>query len=375
MQADVNISVHNHLPDSLEQKITGLSKNSPNFNFFQSPAFFRLAGKTRNFTPLLLAAHNAQGKLISSLLVVMIRESSGIRGRLSMRAVVYGGPVLYAEAELKDVLPGLLKKLSQTTGKKAIFTQFRNFMDLHALKPVFRENGFLYRPRLNLLINTHSREDVWKGMSPSRRRQIKKGLSFKQGGLPHADKPWNISMVRHPSGGNALKGLEIIVPGHVGQVRTFYGILEKLYRYRVRKPLPDWSFFENFYYLTQESPEWGVILLVIYNEKVIGGILSPITPGRTVYELYVCGLDREYKDQHPSTLATWAAIDHALQKNIPQFDFMGVGIPGKPYGVREFKKRFGGRMVNYGRYVRINNKIIYNIAELGYNILSVFRKV
>jgi len=56
-------------------------------------------------------------------------------------------------------------------------------------------------------------------------------------------------------------------------------------------------------------------------------------------------------------LATWAAIEYALEQSIPKFDFMGVGIPEREYGVREFKSRFGGKMVNYGRFARISNRL------------------
>ncbi|NCA85222.1 MAG: peptidoglycan bridge formation glycyltransferase FemA/FemB family protein, partial [Clostridia bacterium] len=84
-----------------------------------------------------------------------------------------------------------------------------------------------------------------------------------------------------------------------------------------------------------------------------------------------------YRSRHiyPSVLATWAAIDYAIKTGYRQFDFMGVGKPNVPYGVRDFKMRFGGTVVNYGRYIRINNKFIYMLAEFGYNILSLMKKV
>ena len=113
----------------------------------------------------------------------------------------------------------------------------------------------------------------------------------------------------------------------------------------------------------------------MHDDDVIGGILCPISPGKTIYEWYVCGLDDQYKELSPSTLATWAAMDYGLRNNIPKFDFMGVGTPTKPYGVREFKRRFGGEMTNFGRYSRVNNKLLYFIAEVGYNILALINKI
>jgi lipid II:glycine glycyltransferase (peptidoglycan interpeptide bridge formation enzyme) len=119
----------------------------------------------------------------------------------------------------------------------------------------------------------------------------------------------------------------------------------------------------------------GTIQLVKQDGRVIGGIVCPVSPDKTIYEWYVCGLDQEFKESYPSVLATWAGIDYAVKHNIPTFDFMGVGIPGRNYGVRTFKARFGGEMVNFGRYARVNNRLIYFISEMGYNFLALMKKI
>ena len=184
-------------------------------------------------------------------------------------------------------------------------------------------------------------------MSSSKLRQVKKGLK---------------------------EGAEIIDPENLEQVREFYDILSHMYKVKVKKPLPKWSFFKNFYELSKQD-KLGIIKLVKYNNRIVGGILSPVLKGKVIYEWYVCGLDTEFKKVYPSVLATWAAIDYANKNNIPVFDFMGVGVPDKHYGVREFKSKFGGEMVNFGRFGRVNNQFLYAITEIGYNILSALKKI
>ena len=117
-----------------------------------------------------------------------------------------------------------------------------------------------------------------------------------------------------------------------------------------------------------------MVLLVTYQEKVVGGMVCPLLPGKELYEWYVCGLDREYRDRgiHPSVLVTWAAMDFAASAGIPRFNFMGMGRPDTPYGVRIFKARFGGRWVNHGRYVKVNRPVLYTLAEMGYNLWRFF---
>ena len=362
----------------------------PQGTVFQSPGMHDLFESAARMEPVALACTDENNNILGVLLAVIIRERDGIAGYFSKRTVVYGGPLVQVIGdEIKKVQeqgstvarepgsPGtqnselrtqnlpehpntnsefdshhitdlLLKALVREVGKRSVFIQFRNFTEQEGLKEVFEKNGFTLNDRLNLLVDTSSLKTVKSHMSESRWRQVRKSLE--QGALTRE-------------------------PKNIEEVRVFYDILNDLYKNKVKKPLPGWSFFENFYRLSNNGLNPGVILLVEYEGKIIGGILCPVTAGKVIYEWYVCGLDREYRHVYPSVLATWAAIEYAISNNIPQFDFMGVGLPHRPYGVREFKKRFGGSMVNYGRFSRINNKTLYNIAELGYNVLAVMKKI
>ncbi|MEN8225562.1 MAG: GNAT family N-acetyltransferase [Bacteroidota bacterium] len=308
---------------------------------------FDLFNQTRKFKPMVLGAYDGD-KLCGVLLGAFIYERKNFYKLLSSRFVIYGGPLLTGdETQQAECLDALLKILVQSTRKKALFIQFRNFFSQEHLLPVYKKYGFELINRLNYIVHTSERNKVLQNMSESRRRQIRKALN---------------------------NGSSIIEPENPDQFRELYNILFKLYRYKIRKPLPDWSFFENFY---QESKQGrlGIIRLIKYENRIIGGIIAPVFKDKFVYEWYVCGLDKEYKDQHPSVLATWAGIDYAIENNIPAFDFMGVGKPDKHYGVREFKARFGGELVNHGRLTRINNQFLYGIAEFGFNVLALLKKI
>jgi predicted N-acyltransferase len=262
--------------------------------------------------------------------------------------VIYGGPLTDPAApDRKEILRTILGGLIREVKNHSIFIQFRNFSSQEENTGVFEEDHFHLRDRLNLVVDTSSPDAVRKNMSSSRLRQIRKGLGL---------------------------GAKCIEPENVDQVREFYSILFNLYKNKVKKPLPSLDFFEQFYRISKEG-RLGIIRLVEYKGKIIGGILSPVTPGKTIYEWYVCGLDQQYKEVYPSVLATWAALDYAVENNIPGFDFMGVGLPDRDYGVRDFKTRFGGDIVNYGRFARINNKTFYLLSELGYNLLAALKKI
>lgn len=330
----------------------------PEGTVFQSPEMYTLFSGTSRMKPVVVGLTNEKTrKLEGILLAVIIRELNGPAGYFSSRAVIYGGPLVEKVGRREDgktvgredgeIYGMLLEELIRQVNSKSIFIQFRNFNSQENNKAVFLESGFRYRERLNLIVDTSSQETVIKNMSDSRLRQVKKSLKL---------------------------GACSMEPENLQQVRDFYNILHDLYRHKIKKPLPAWDFFEQFYHMSVEG-KLGIIRLVKYRDRIIGGILSPVTPGKTIYEWYVCGLDHEYRNIHPSVLATWAAIEYAVNNNIPHFDFMGVGIPERDYGVREFKMRFGGEMVNHGRFARINNKMLFFAAEAGYNLLAMLKKI
>jgi len=339
----------------------------PESTIFQSPEMYELFLNSRRMKPVVIGlADEGSSSLKGLLLGVNIREMNGLAGYFSSRTVIYGGPLIAPDqADRQEILQKMLNGLISKVRNHSIFIQFRNFSSQVEKQASFSEEGFQYRERLNLIVDTSSLETVIKNMSESRWRQVRKGLGIGRLG------DWVIGRLGE---GSDKRYARIIKPERLDQVRAFYDILYDLYKHKVKKPLPAWEFFEQFYRISKEG-KLGIILLVEYRGKIIGGILAPVTPGKTIYEWYVCGLDQQYKEVYPSVLATWAALDYAAKNNIPRFDFMGVGIPEREYGVRDFKARFGGKLVNYGRFARINNKSFYFLAELGYNALAALKKI
>lgn len=334
------------IPQDETQKIENFLQTHPAYTIFQSPAFHHFYLGLRNYHPWYFVIFNAKNDVTAVLLAVIISEGSGIISRVSSRCVVYGGPVINADDP--SLLALLLASLNKNIKHRAIFTQFRNFRIWNeTATSIFLGHGFELRDRLNLIVSLKSKEAVLAGFSASRRRQLKKAFASE--------------IVIRPA-----KNLK--------EVRILFQLLFKLYRNKVKKPLPPLSFFEQFFMRLAASGH-GVILLVLYENEIIGGIVSPVTPAHTISELYVCGLDREYPHIYPSVAATWAAMEYGLNNGIRYFDFMGLGKPDVPYGVRDFKLRFGGDQVNYGRFARRNSKVLYAIAEFGYNVLRSFKKI
>lgn len=311
-------------------------------NFFQSPIFFDFIKKVKGYRPFQLIV-KVNGKIVGSLLGVFQSNGGNVKSWLSRRLIVWGGPLLGGanEAENELTLKELLKAMKQYAVGKAIFAEFRNFFDMKAHQRTFEAAGFAFRPHLNFLVKTEEESVVRKRLSSSKMRQIKSSLRL---------------------------GATIEEAANEEAVVSFYKILEALYQEKVKKPLPGIELFLNFY----RMPSICKFFVIKFKGEVIGGILCPIYENKVIYEWYVCGKDSTIKGVHPSVLATWAPIEYAVRNGYDHFDFMGAGKPTEPYGVREFKARFGGEEVSYGRFYMILDKSLYQIGQWG---LKVYQKI
>jgi lipid II:glycine glycyltransferase (peptidoglycan interpeptide bridge formation enzyme) len=71
----------------------------------------------------------------------------------------------------------------------------------------------------------------------------------------------------------------------------------------------------------------------------------------------------------------WFELRWAHDNGFSVYDSGGAGQPDVPYGVRKFKSKFGGRLVQYGRYRRVNSPWRLAIAERAYELNRRFHLI
>jgi len=313
----------------------------PEGNFFQLPQAFDLFQSVKGYHPSVFGI--IENGAVKGILVSVIQRENAFYGPLTSRSVIWGGPLVNDPGDAHD----LLRAYHQFTKSKAIYSQVRNIFDCSHLKPAFEANGFNFLEHLNFKIPTHQLqpEELLLQMSKSKARQIRKGL----------------------------QSAEIIIATQQTEVDDFYLLLRKTYKEKVHKPLPPKIFFDAFFHTTCKQG-FGQYLLIKHEDKIIGGIMAPLLPGKAIYEWYIAGLDKEHKDQYPSILATWAAIEYGAKFNLNNFDFLGAGKPDQDYGVREFKSKFGGELVSYGRFEKVFNPLLMRIGETGLKLYKHLKK-
>jgi lipid II:glycine glycyltransferase (peptidoglycan interpeptide bridge formation enzyme) len=208
---------------------------------------------------------------------------------------------------------------------------------------IYEKYGLVFYDHLNFIINSSDAEAVQRRMSRSKVAQVKKSLAA---------------------------GVEISVATEKSEIEQFYQLVVNLYKNKVKKPFPKFDFFGNFF---DQREKLGLYVIVKYEGKVIAGMMCPVYENRIIYDWYVSGEDRTYKNIYPSVVVTWGAIDYAVKNKIPCYDFLGAGKPKQEYGVREFKAQFGGDLINNGRYAKVYSKRKYDLSQWVLKRLGYFK--
>jgi hypothetical protein len=271
---------------------------------------------------------------ILALAVIHIQRERGIKGFFSRRGVIFGGPLV--DPSFPEAMDLLLKAIHGLHRHRVIYMETRNLSDFSSYRNVFEVNGWVYHEHLNCVLGIENREQVLSGMSESRRRQIR--MSIDNGAT------WEEC--------SSLEDLE-----------ELYSLLNELYSKEVRLPLPSLGFFTAIYKLW-----FGKIFIVKHDGRIIGGSICPVLENRSIYTFYYYGLKDYHKKIFPTHLALMAAIEYALQNGIGKVDFMGAGKPGKDYGVRDYKLKFGCELQEQGRFLKIESPLLYRIGETGLKI-------
>lgn len=317
-----------------------LVNRSPVASIFQTPDIFDFFIENELYDIKILGVE--EDCVLKGLVVCVIQsEGKRLKKRFTSRAIINGGPLL-DESISNEALSLLLKAIVKELKHRSVYIETRNFNDYSRWRAVFEASGFCYKPHNNFHIDTTNSEIVDGNMGKSRRRDIKYTIR---------------------------EGAVAVEATTSAEVEAFYEILQTLYREKVKRPLFPVEFFHQIMRLP-----FAHLVLVKYLDEVVGGSLCLELKGRTMYEWFVCGRDHEWRNVHPSELATYEAICLAASHGCKCFDMMGAGEPGKAYGVRDFKAHFGGVLVEHGRYRRINNAIVYNLGRLAISVLDSLKK-
>ncbi|UCH92175.1 MAG: peptidoglycan bridge formation glycyltransferase FemA/FemB family protein [Candidatus Aminicenantes bacterium] len=312
----------------------------PQGNIFQTPEMYEVYKNTKNYTPIFIGVVNPDNHLVGTLLANIIKEYSSIWGNLTSRSIIRGGPIVKDNNE--DVFQLLLTGYNNFVKNKVIYTQVRNLSNCSNTRNLFEIEGYTYEEHLDILIDlTKSEDNLEMQMHKERRHNIRRAIN---------------------------KGTTIEELKKLDKIKYTYELIKETHK-RVKHPLADESLFHAAYNVLH--PKKMIRYFFAVNNNKIIGVRIVLCYKEVVYDWYA-GSTYEDRNKYPNDLLPWKVVLWSKRNGYKVFDFGGAGKPGIPYGVRNYKLKFGGHLVNFGRYIKIHKPLFMKIGTFGFKL---YRKV
>ena len=287
-----------------------------------------------NRSGIRLAVSNEEEKLLACMLVKI--ESKKFLKSLTSIAIIENAP-LYEDSEHgREAAEFIIKHYDKYIRRKALYSSAKVDNDSF-LEWLYESEGYSRTATLNFEISLDKDPDaVFMAIHKSRRKNIKK----------------------------AAKNLEIIESGR-SSLPGFYKLIKETYD-KVGVLIPDISFFNAVFDL---MPENAKLFLAMHEGKCIAGRII-LLHKKKMFDFYA-GASSDHLNLFPNDALVWHVLEYGCKNGYEIFDFQGAGVPGEEYGVREFKKRFGGKLVNSSCFKKIHRPLM---ASLGAKLFSAYRK-
>jgi hypothetical protein len=309
-------------------------------NIFQTHFFYKSCLDSKEWEPIIVAVSSADSKIHGLLVNYIQKEKKGMIAKLSSRDIVFGGPLIANENP--EVFDKLITGYLHVMKGRVIYSQFRNLWDI-SHQDIFNNFGFAHEEHLNILVNLEkSEEQLWKDVHSKRRNEIRRAKK---------------------------EGTVFSVETSPESLLECYNIIKEVYSF-AKLPYPSLNFFKALF--DNSGERIGLKLFTAkYKDKIIGCMLALVFKD-TIYDFFA-GSYRKFYNKYPNDLIPWEVFLWGKQHGYKVFDFGGAGKPGVPYGVRDYKKKFGGEFVNFGRYQKIHKPLLMKVAKLAFKLWQILK--
>ena len=309
---------------------TDFLETVPESSIYQSPDLMEVYANTEGYRPGVVAVDGPDG-IRALLAFVLVSYAGGRFPKFATRSLIVGGP-------LGDTsqFPRLLAAHESGAIRQAVLSQIRNLYP-PVDRAVFETSGYEWQDHMNYLLELSPGESaLLSGMSKSRRKSI---------------------------AGAERAGMHLLESGS-SDLTLVYRLLQETYS-RVKVPLAPRSLFESaFSLLVPQGQLWCLVAAVGGSSCAVRLVLRW---KNTLYDWYA-GSSELGREHHADEWLVWQILHQGIEEGCTLFDFGGAGIPGEAYGPAEFKRRFGGRAINPGRFERIYRPIASRLTKTAYGI-------
>jgi hypothetical protein len=281
------------------------------------------------------------GEVLALFTAVRVQTLPSPLGAVSSRSILYAEPLCFDDARSVNALVGLIAEHDRRVRRNTLFTEIRPLYAPGPEREALERCGYNYLDYLNYVVDVGSRpEEIWQRMNRNARRAIKKaeGAGY---------------TVHEMSANNCVEQL--------------YSFIKLSYAH-AGVPLADKSLFEAAFHHLHKKKRLTIVAVQHGTETVT--MYARLTYKDMAFAWYV-GTVRK-PGYSPMDLLNWKDFVRCHELGFVRYDMGGAGWPDEEYGVRDYKAKFGGELVRYGRYRKISSPWKLALAERAYGVRRTF---
>jgi serine/alanine adding enzyme len=292
----------------------------PKGSIFHTSSMARVFESTRNYRPLAIAACDGGGKIVALLMAVRVQTLFGAASRIASRSIWHAEPICDDSEQGRQGLLALIQHHDRHMQANTLFCEVRPMYAAGSERKVLEECGHEYADYLNYICDvSRPVDELWSRISKNCRKAIRREerrLTLRE------DK--------------SLEGMQLL-----------YRHLQLSYA-RSMVPLADFSLFEAALRLLPQ--DWFRLVIAYHNGQPVASALDLVYKG--LLFAWYGGVER-IPGVAAHDLVTWDSMKWAAEHHCSLYDFGGAGVPDQSYGPRDFKSKFGGELVSFGRYRKV----------------------
>lgn len=314
-------------------------QQSAEATFFHSLAMLEAFATTPQNYPLAVACIDDVGEIRAILSSVQITSAAGLARPFSTRNVMFGPPICDGTPAGYEALAALVQRHDDQAKRRSLFSEIRlHHQPTPLLQDTLEECGYRWHEFSNYLIDaTQSEAELWSNIGKQTRSSIRR--TARRG----------VTVVRDESKLGIAAAHRMI---RTSLRRSGVPVVDRRLLLSALELFPTGSLQVR---LAQRQGETlAASIGVAYQDRYFawfGGTLRP-------------------RGLAPFAAIVWDEIKWSHQNGLHFYDFGGAGVPQRPYGPREFKSRFHGELVCYGRFRKIYSEAKFAVAQTGYKSLG-----
>jgi len=307
----------------------------PHSTIYHTPEMQDVFARVPGYRPILRAAVDDRGRPVALLTAATISLSGGIARPFTTRVVAYGGFLAEEGPRGNDALAAVLQAHSNAAST-ALFTELRHMHDPSQWQATLAQAGYTWAPHLNFLIPLEGGEEaLWQRLNRTARKNVRRGQKA---------------------------GISVVEVTGTRDLTACYDLIREVYS-DVRVPLAPQALFEAAHAVL--LPAGRVRFWLAMHEGQAVGARVVLLHKDTILDWYA-GARREHRSLRPNDFLVWHTLTWGSSNGYRIFDFGGAGHPDIPYGVRDFKAKFGGDLVNFGRSTCVHHPMRLRFSQWAY---------